>query len=260
MAAGSGSPDVKEAPDENRRPMVVATDHGLCNRLRTVLSYRQVAAANGQELMVVWRPDDDCNGEFLDCFAPLPGVTFVSEPPSWDPDPETSNCVHPDISASAEIDSYAHLMPSTEVEAAVAARLLDLAPFAAVHIRRTDLPAFCGPGFAAHGQTTDAAFEAFLDRHAQHRVFVASCCGKTHARFRTRYARRLGRAKPPAFSPHRLRQTALVDAAADLFTCASAEHFLGSHGSSFSEAIEFLRSSQRGLRMRSARRDTKASR
>ena len=52
-------------------PMIICTDHGLCNRLRAVLSYRQVAQAEGRELIVVWRSDAQCNGYFLDCFAPL---------------------------------------------------------------------------------------------------------------------------------------------------------------------------------------------
>ena len=64
--------------------MVVCANHGLCNRLRVVLSYRQVAQREARRLVVVWQRDMQCNGEFLDCFQPLAGVRFLRTPPPWE--------------------------------------------------------------------------------------------------------------------------------------------------------------------------------
>ena len=224
--------------------IVIETDHGLCNRLRAVLSYWQVAQAGGNQLVAVWKADDHCNGHFLECFAPLSGVRFIRQPPSWCPAPEVVNNTHPDIGALAEIEGYAHLIPTTALQAAVAARVLALGPFVAVHVRRTDLPVFMGAVFAAHGQTTNATFMAFLDRHHAHAVHIATCCAETHELFRATYnARCVG--VLPEFTPGKLRQTTLSDAVVDLFVCASSEHFLGSYGSSFSETISHLRAHNR---------------
>ena len=90
---------------------------------------------------------------------------------------------------------------------------------------------YMGAAFAARGQTSDAAFDAFLGRHAAHNVHVATCCGATHRRFSSVFSRRVFNLRPPQFAAGSLRQTALSDAVCDLFTCAAAEHFLGSHAS-----------------------------
>lgn len=237
---------------EARRPIVICAEHGLCNRLRAVLSYRLMALAQGRELLVVWRIDDACNGLFLDCFSPLPGVSFVEVAPMWDPEPELANETHPDVGPSAEVDGYRLLVPTAAIKAEVARRVRGLAPpYASVHIRRTDFSTFFGPEFAVRGQTTDGAFQDFLDheRRVGLNVFIATDCEETSQRFRARYDARLG-AEPSAahtFSHDALRQTSLHDAVVDLFMCASSECecFMGSRGSSFSDTVRHLRSAAR---------------
>ncbi|KAL1515518.1 hypothetical protein AB1Y20_002140 [Prymnesium parvum] len=58
-------------------PMVVQVGEGLCNRLRALLSYREVALSQGRPLLVVWAVDAFCNGRFQDVFEPLPGKHVV---------------------------------------------------------------------------------------------------------------------------------------------------------------------------------------
>lgn len=228
-------------------PMVICADHGLCNRLRAVLSYREVAQRQGRKLVVVWQRDMQCNGEFLDCFAPLPGVRFVREPPSWAPAPDRVNHCHHEIGTAAEAAGYALLQPSPTLRALIDARVHECVPFAAVHVRRTDMTVWAAtqPNGRYAAETTDAAFDAFLEAHPQHRVYVATDCGATSARFAQRYARRLAACAPStSYQQHKHRQTSLIDAVVDLFCCAAAEHFMGSYGSSFSDAIVHVRAAR----------------
>ena len=43
---------------KSHSPMVIVACEGLCNRLRAVTSYRQIAHEDGRPLVVVWRRDD----------------------------------------------------------------------------------------------------------------------------------------------------------------------------------------------------------
>ena len=229
------------------RALVIEAERGLCNRLRAVLSYAQVAAAEGRQLLVVWRADAECNGHFDSCFAPLAGVRFTTRAPAWDPSPELASCCHPNVGAANEIASFARLVPIAVIAATVAEHVRALGAFVSVHIRRTDLIAHHGAVFAASVQTTDALFAAFLDRYAAHNVHIASCCALTRGRFRALYSARLADGVPTiahdVSGP--LRQTSLADAVVDMYVCAAAEHFLGSRGSSFSDTVDFLRSHNR---------------
>lgn len=52
-----------------RRPrLFVDAQHGLGNRMRAIGSAAAIAAASDRELVVVWQPDDHCDGRFSDLF------------------------------------------------------------------------------------------------------------------------------------------------------------------------------------------------
>ena len=77
---------------------------------------------------------------------------------------------HPTKNPNLPLPAQSQQVPTAAVSAAVKTRVFDLSPYVAVHVRRTDLPIFMGPAFAAHGQTTDAAFLSFLNKHSEHNV------------------------------------------------------------------------------------------
>ena len=52
----------------NRRRLFLDGQHGLGNRLRALGSGAAIAEAVDMELVVVWQPDDHCNGRFSDLF------------------------------------------------------------------------------------------------------------------------------------------------------------------------------------------------
>ena len=52
----------------SRPRLYIDAQHGLGNRLRAVASAAAIAEATGRELVVVWQPDDHCNGHFSDLY------------------------------------------------------------------------------------------------------------------------------------------------------------------------------------------------
>lgn len=239
-------------------PLVIVAVEGLCNRLRATLSYRIVAHEQGRPLHVVWRRDDYCPGYFLDVFLPIPGVRFFKSPPGGKPisSLHTATDTHPSIKATeAEARSYACLHPCDSVRAAVAAQLQALGPrFAAMHVRRTDL----FTAIPATEHTKDSEFEAWADgyvpranerrapKHSEGmRLFVATDNAETQQHFLSLYGSTTAKVQQPIKVSGALRQTGLVEAVVDLFVAAAApDGFMGSHYSSFSDAIRFLRLTQ----------------
>ena len=232
------------------QPVVICCDHGLCNRLRAILSHREIAQREGRKLFVVWQCDRQCNGDFLDCFAPLPGVRFLRQPPPWYPAPPRVNHCHQAIRGTpAETATTTLLKPSPSLHAALLLRLPEGTPFIAVHIRRTDMAISADTQLNVEYArlTTDAAFDDFLESYPEHQIYVATDCGATLNRFAEKYAARLVGAtaeRRAAYNPWRHRQTSLQDAVMDLFLCARSTLFMGSYGSSFSDTIAQLRASR----------------
>ena len=87
----------------------------------------------------------------------------------------------------------------------------------------------------------DERFDGFLDAHRQHHLYLATDCRATYARYAERYSARMKATTERRYSSYCHRQTTLVEAVLDLFMCARAVHFMGSSGSSFSDAIMHLR-------------------
>jgi len=192
----------------------------------------------------VWQRDEQCNGEFLDCFVPLSGVRFTREPPSWAPAPDRVNHVHHSIKGTlAESVGYSELLPSPSVQAMIDARVRELsASYCAIHVRRTDMLYGDGKHFRL---TSEEEFDAFLDAHPRSNVYLATDCGQTSRRFADRVGERMtARHLQPRYSPGHHRQTSLMDAVADLYVCCFATAFMGSYGSSFSDTIAHLRAAR----------------
>ena len=235
---------------------------GLCNRLRTVLSYSLVAAESDSLLTVVWRPSDECPGGFLEHFEPpTPRVRFVTE---WSGDESDANIIeandyHESVRhfPAREALSWALLKPRPAVLDAVSANVAACrssvssgagegngGAFIAIHVRRTDHYAI-----AMRRHVSDGEFFRYCDHHSipsssPPPIFLATDCAETQRAFRQRYGRRCvvgGHAIGQAAAFGGLRQTALLASVVDLLTCGRAERFKGSRYSSFSDAINRLR-------------------
>jgi len=210
---------------------------GLCNRLRAILSSRAVHGS----LTVVWEPDEYVSharfGDVFD-FDCLAGVTFVDAGP-WDVESYS-------VAEGAPADwerAYVALRPVAtarrRIESLLSQRTL------AVHVRRTDHL----PNHSAHGGNVEPleAWGRWSQEWPSLPVYVATDNGETQDAARRMWtdarfvaATRLHGAQLQAHDDHR-RNGSLLDAVVDLYVCAGAERFRGSHGSSFTDTIATLR-------------------
>lgn len=228
-------------------PLTVRAVDGLCNRLRVVLSYAQIARRHGRPLLVWWPLNAVCDGRFSEAFAPLAGVTFLdtfpeSVRPAFSP---ASHDFHQTIKDEGEpsiTTCFDMLQPNEAVRSRVQANVCELrAPpfddggFISLHIRRTD-------HWGSH--LTDDDFARFIDAYPTHAAFLATDNKVTQQKFidSAAHGHRVRACTRIVPDGSRLRQTSLTDAAVDIFTAAEADGpFMGCYSSSFSDTIHRLR-------------------
>jgi hypothetical protein len=238
-------------------PICVRADGGLGNKLRVLLSHRELARDAGRALVVLWKLDPACPARFCDLFEALSGVTIVySDAVDLRAalhalgvhESSISGAVHcaPAIAGTErETLMYADLRPSALLASEVASTVASCGTdYIAIHVRRTDL-------VAQHGiSTPDGEFELFLDAHAPRPAYVATDNAATQAHFagqlgaRYRSYATIEAADAPsgaALASASRRHTTISHAAVDVLVAVEATLFKGSRGSSFSELIWHLR-------------------
>ncbi len=219
--------------------LVIMPEGGLCNMLRVVFSWYQKAKKEGRVLVVCWALSDACPGFFLDYFEPVPGIRFLK---GYSPD------IKYDYRGCNVLEEFNHpkmydaLNPKAYIHAKVNANISKLrtnnSGFVAIHARRTD---HIMDALANNKFTSDPTFFEFLDKQPLERnIYIATDNLGTQEKYKARYGNRIKAIK--WITPQRaLRQTSLEDAVVDIYTCASANAFLGSGWSSFSDLINDLR-------------------
>ena len=160
-----------------RRVSAVKANGGLGNKLRVLLSYREVVVVDGDgHLVVVWANGEDCPARFDQLFEPIPGVTVVdATEPNLDKtlrhigvtQIKNAMATHPIIASSKsdrEAKMYLQLQPIAAISSAIAecvARCRDESVgghYIAVHVRRTDHAKLFGIS------TSDDEFFSFVDK------------------------------------------------------------------------------------------------
>jgi hypothetical protein len=208
---------------------------GLANRLRVALSYR----GTYPRVEVVWVADGEIAGaHFRDVFRDtIDGLTFVDEPRgdevvTTDPLPHARSGwweLYRDLRLH---DPWSRLYD--ELRAALPK------PFAAMHIRRTDMPGAGGEG------ESDADFVRWANEQPGH-VYLATDNGTTQKTMLARCERPERIVLAGKILEHadqdasNRRNTSLGWAAVDLFTCARSSAFKGCNASSFSHLVMRLR-------------------
>ncbi len=204
---------------------------GLCNRLRTILSWR---SAVYDDLVVAWIPDGEIHHErYEDAFRPLSKVTFVDAPePTW---PKRLD-VHPNA-------------PSNWIRGWLDVDLRDSppevpGPYAAIHMRRTDCV------YMQKEERTWEPDESFARwcSMVPGDIYLATDNGQTQA-VMSRAIEAMGK-RPITYASIQeherqneggVRNTSLRHAWCDVLACARATQFKGSGSSSFTHTIETLR-------------------
>lgn len=230
---------------------LVASCAGLCNQLRVLFSYREVGRRSCRHLYLSWRRAQECPARFDDLFEPIEGATVLCGDLTELPQPYradrlptilawTSAC-HPwVVGTPTETAMYADLKPLLPLRQSVA-KLLEACGkrFVAIHVRRTD--------HKFNEQTSYASFNAFLEKHGDLPIFLATDNATTQQCFKDRFGDRLCALDEIAVpsdkdrAKHEFRHTPVSRAVAEMFVCAEATIFKGSYYSSFSDTIMHLR-------------------
>jgi GDP-fucose protein O-fucosyltransferase len=218
--------------------VIIKPEGGLANRLRVILSRLEPG------LKVVWDPYDPiiAGERFTDVFEPLADVEFVDDGPF---DLETCDAV--DQFKRWWLDRYDLLHPVKHVALRieeVCARLGD--SFAAMHIRRTDVPTPGSRHSWCEEFTEDAAFISWAKTFTQEKIFLATDNRTTQLEMRSTLGPRLVWAEDITsnkikWDQSRERATSLGAAVVDAWVAARSYAFMGTYGTSFSYLIHVLR-------------------
>lgn len=211
--------------------MNIIPQAGLCNRLRVMFSYLEIAKQQNQTLNIYWKISDACNGHFLDVFEEVEGTKFLEQ------EPEDIHYIG--YSASPLVlmnkETYKNLIPKSLLNNEISN--LSKIPYNAVHVRRTDHVHYANK---KKRFMNDNLFENFIEKSV-HKVYLACDCYETQYKFLNKYSDKVfvnNIIKPSKEK----RQTGLDNAIIDLFVCVKSQNFLGTHYSSYSDLIKLLKS------------------
>lgn len=214
---------------------------GLCNKLRAVFSYYKSLENTNTKMIVIWTPDVHCPGFFLDYFRPVPGITFLrSNNRKLKVNKKTCGTHSKfDPNKVPGLDIYQKLIPLPYIKN----RVINIMKkynknYIATHIRRTDHKDVIKRRDNGIG-TTDNMFMNYINSNKGKKLYIATDCKITQARFFNKYKNRIKYIKKITGNGH--RQTSVLDAVIDLYVCQNATDFKGTIKSSYSGLIHHLR-------------------
>lgn len=193
---------------------------GLCSRLRAMLGWRD---AHGS-VTVSWFIRGECPGRFLDVFEPLPDAEFVKDFQSVRTNKPFADILGDKYTLAREVAAYGELVPVLSIRLRLHALVaMGLRDWKGCHIRRTD-----------HPERHAVPEQEYREWAGESPVFLATDCPDVQNRWpKAKKAATLNR---PG-----LRKSTLNDAVADLFALALCKEFMGSPGSTFTDAVMILR-------------------
>jgi hypothetical protein len=220
---------------------------GLSNRIRTLLGFIQVCRKKDLRLVVIWIPDATCNGEFLEYFKPIPGVTFVNhkiEPIHYTGQAMTETIVT-HYGLKQEKDLYCYLTLHDDLEDAVQNFIQNnqLNKCVGIHVRRTD---YTGNliGKILNGTNADKDFCDYIQKYSANRqFFLATDNRDTQEYYIQKYSDRV-RFYASIPRSDNLRKTTLKNAIIDIYLLSYCKSIKGTYKSSFSEFARCLRKSR----------------
>ena len=213
--------------------IVIKTHSGLCNRLRMVFSFYYLSLEKKEKLYVIWTPQGNCPGFFLDYFHPIDNIEFVKK--NTKKYKITNNENWCEKYSPYKMYVYEKLKPLPNIQKIINKNMKLLNnDYIAVHIRRTDHKP------PKHRYTSDEDFIDFIEKNKNKNLFIATDNYDTQKKFYDKYKKQI---KVLNFiHPNKdLRQTSLKIAIVDLYMCINSTKFKGSGWSSFTSTISQIR-------------------
>lgn len=228
---------------------------GLCNRLRTILAFWEIAHRKNTHLYVYWHVNHLCQADFDELFEPLPNTTFIKKHSDFRHKMKHTSHVtyfkgqgqlHKilpkyGVRYSKEIGKRLHklLCPVPDISEKIQRFIEEneLRNCIGLHIRRTDHVWFMKNSHGTY--TTDDHFEKIIKKHPNSKFFLSTDNLKTQNKFIQKFPNRIiiYETIPDTKSA---RKTSVEHAVIDLFLLASCKTMYGSLGSSFSETSKLL--------------------
>lgn len=204
---------------------------GLANRLRAIISWRHTVGP----ITVAWKPDGQVAHErFSDAFRPIAGVEFIDRVPEG---AHSTYEPHPHAREGWE-RGYLDLQPLAEPPAFNH-------PYAAVHMRRTDAIEYQKQCMVYEA---DWVFVQWIRDTPADLIFLATDNGTTQYEMvqaiynngkQPRFHRYI--TEHPDQDKPEVRNTPLLHAVWDIWSCVGADYFRGSGASSYTNLIATLR-------------------
>jgi len=235
---------------------VISPKNGLCNKLRVVFSYLQIAREANKKLIVLWNDKDDksrdiggaCPGFFLDYFEPIKDVEFIESNRGYeDSDIDYKGCWYHESCNPQKVFIYQELrlLPYLRKKVEENIKYLDN-NYIAVHVRRTDFMISVAQHFNVYMK--DEEYFNFIDKHLKSRfLYIATDNLQTQELFYEKYSNHIKVINLITNRPNLKRQTSLEDAIVDLYMCINSEEFLGTKESTFSWFIDQHRGERKRL-------------
>ena len=226
---------------------IILEKMGLCNRLRVLFSYYYYIVKEKKDtLIIVWIPDDTCNGFFLDYFEPLPNVEFYKDNSNNFPNNYKSKKgadPHPKYALTKFKGIFKELIPKPYLIDKINYNLTLLNNnFVAMHIRYTDnLPNIKTYNINVNSQFLKKLFD-FFDKYIKlnFNIYLATDNKNIQEIFYEKYPNNF-KTKKNIDKPIGLRHSTLENAIIDIFTCSYSKHFICNYNmSSFTDTIREL--------------------
>ena len=247
--------------------MEIQLQYGLCNRLQTIIGF--FTFLNGKPLQALWIPDDECPGNFDDCFEKTENLEIIN---CKTENLEIINCktenleiINCKTSKSLEkfyrfphedylliysdykkkyIRNHQIIRPTFETRKYI--KTLNLEKCIGIHIRRTDFLPHIKKNLPNIVSQIDNYYfinliKNIVKANPQQKIYLATDNYETQNMYFKLFPRNIIYRKKIPPDCKEKRHTSIKDATIDLFCLIECKEFYGTKESSFSTFVENYR-------------------
>jgi len=217
---------------------------GLCNYLRVIFYYLEIAKKQNKKLYVIWRITNECNGFFLDYFEPVDNIIFEKIDNIKFPNKKSlyHNKVNFTTWGSDDwVLNYSNLKLLTKYNLKIYSKLKQLeCNYSSIHVRRVESLDYELAKNLWKSRTSDEIFINFINNQNTKYLYIATDNRDTQEYYYNKFKNKIKLIKFIE-SNNNLRQTNMEDCIIDLYMCVYSKNFRGTDKSSYTKLIHDLR-------------------